>query len=129
MRNARFWAYVNGGPVKITLRPGQSLEHCEGGATDEGFHVEHVKWEYPDDEPIVYRIWCSDGRDCDGRLTHSGEDVCPVERLMKGNYPYVTDGELGDPMIRNTYDGVRWPDWQEHKDRGVYDEYAVAAGY
>jgi hypothetical protein len=38
-RNIRFWAYVNGCYVKITLRYGDALPHYEGGATEEGYDV------------------------------------------------------------------------------------------
>jgi len=112
-RNCRFWAYVNGGPVKITLKPGQRLEHSEGGPTDEGWHCDSTAWEYPADEAAVYREWCSDGRDCDGRLTHSGEDRCPLDQLDAGNVPYVTDEDN-----HATWWGVIWPDWQEHRNHG-----------
>lgn len=111
VKNARFWAWINGGPVKLTLRPGQRLEHCEGGPTDEGWHLDSTAWEYAEDEPVIYREWCSDGRDCDGRLTRGGEDCCDVASLEAD-----ADGEV-------------WPQWQEHRDHGVYDEFAQAAGY
>ncbi len=116
MKNVRFWAYVNGGPVKVTLKPGQKLEHNVGGPTDEGWHSESTSWEYPADEEAVYRCWCSDGRDCDGRLTRGGEDRCESGRLSCG---------YDDPEDA----GVVYPAWDEVRDHGVYDEYAQASGY
>lgn len=32
--NARFWAYLNGGPVTITLRPGQRQRRGGGSIAD-----------------------------------------------------------------------------------------------
>ena len=123
MRNARFWAYVNGGPVKITLRPGQRLEHTEGGPTDEGWSRDSTAWEYATDEPVVYREWCFDGSDCDGRMTRSGVDCCHIDDLM-----------FAEPCINGrddaeTWAGVLWPDWAKRQDHGVYDQFAQAAGY
>ena len=42
--NARFWQWINGGPVKITLRPGQTITHYVGGSTDEGYERTWHKW-------------------------------------------------------------------------------------
>ena len=122
-RNGRFWAHVNGGPVRITLKPGQRLEHFTSETTDEGWNSESTSWHYPSDEAVIYREWCSDGRDCDGRLTTGGEVRCHLGHLASGNEPYNADG---DP---ETWEGVIWPAWQESRNDGVYDEFAQAAGY
>jgi len=115
--NARFWVYLHGSAVKLTLRPGQTMNHCYGGPTEEGWHSEATQWHLAADEPVVYRQWCSDGRDCDGRLTHSGSDFCPLN-LLRANEPYGID----DPL-------VRWPAWEEDAPTSRYDEYAAMAGY
>ena len=124
MKNARFWVYVNDGPVKLTLRPGQSLEHSEGGPCEEGYSYEYTKWEYADDEPVVYREWATDSRDCDGRHGNGGEQVCHVDRLLEGGTPGMMEGD-----DEETWAGVVWPDWQKHRDHSVYDQYAQMAGY
>jgi len=115
--NARFWVYANGGPVKLTLRPGQVLRHAEGGPNEEGYSIQRTTWEMPTDEPVVYREWSSASRDCDGELRISGSDCCPIDRLtaVEPSYEYV--GELA------------WPDWAEHEPAEVFDQYAQAAGY
>lgn len=120
MKNARFWIYMNGGPVKITLKPDQTLEHFQGGRCEEGWSSETTSWEYEDG--VVRQERCSDGRDCDGRLTTYGEIVCPLDSLSAGNVPY-TDGD--EPT---TWAGVIWPDWQKESSY-QRDEYAEAAGY
>ena len=128
--NARFWIYVNGGPVKITLRPGQSITHESGGPCDEGWSYESETWTLETDRnntPIVARAWCTESQDCDGRHGNSGNDHCERLRLKSGGDPYYTELESHDDPT--TWDGVIWPDWQEVSRGPVYDQYAQAAGY
>lgn len=77
---------------------------------------------------VVLRRWQSDGVDCDGRLTRSGVDYCVREYLQSGHLPYLTEGELADPMIVSAWEGVRYPAWVAG-ERSQCDEYAEAAGY
>lgn len=68
--NARFWARsARGLEVKITLEPGQTLTTSQGGATDEGYSYTEVSWHF--DGRTVTEETVDDGRDCDGRLTHT----------------------------------------------------------
>lgn len=123
--NARFWVYANEGPVKLTLRPGQSLSHHTGGRADEGWSYEGTTWEYPADEPVVCRKWAVEALDCDGRHGHWGEDVCHLSRLQSGAEPYFNEEDRQD---RQTWEGVIWPAW-ESENRGQRDQYAEIAGY
>ena len=123
MFNARFWIYCNGGPVKLTLKPGQTLEHCEGGRTEEGYDWTSTTWTHAGDEPCVYREWHREAIDCDGRLSTGGADCCGILELASGNEPYIGDD---DPAI---WHGVRWPNWHGHTAEPVYDEYAQSMGY
>ena len=122
--NARFWTHINGGPVKLALRPGQRLQHFTGGWTEEGWSSETNAWEYPTGKAAVYREWCLDGRDCDGRLTRSGADRCELQALQAGA---EIDGQFYDHPEHWT--GQRWPAWDQHDAPTTYDEYAQAAGY
>ena len=119
--NARFWAFLNCGPVKLTLRPGQSLTWVTGGLTDEGFARESITWEW--DGEVLTRHWCEDGRDCDGRYSRTGSETCGGHWLMCGREPYTGDD---DPVV---WEGVIWPAWQSNDDVAIYDEAAQAAGY
>ena len=125
-RNVRFWVYVNSGPVKLTLRPGQCLHWWQSRETDEGWSGEGCTWGWdtPEHESEVVRNWIDDGRDCDGRFTRTGLDTCQPDRLM-AEWPcteHLTEAE------RQAWRGVRWPQWERDRaDR--YDEYAEAAGY
>ena len=127
--NARFWVYVNGGPVKLTLELGQSLTHETFERHDEGWSHEVTEWthetiDYRDAEtPVVTRNWFNEGTDCDGRHGRGGVDTCWLSELKQGNEPYFGDD---DPA---TWEGVIWPNWRELKDHGVYDQFAQMAGY
>ena len=110
----RFWVYANGGAVRLTLAPGQSLEHVEGGAHAEGWYREGCQWMLSPDGLTVEREYWTDGQDCDGRLSTDGEDVTPVADLAAG---YRDDGE-----------GVTYPVWGSGRT-SQRDEHAEAAGY
>lgn len=127
MNNARFWIYCNSGPVKLCLKPGQSLSHCDWRDTDEGWSCEWTQWSLSDDGLMLHRSWCSDGRDCDGRLTCGGEDVCPNDPVnLSFNEPYMADL---DESERKSWADVMWPNWHHESDFPVYDEYAQIDGY
>lgn len=126
-RNARFWAYVNGSAVKLTLRPGQTLRWYRGWTHEEGWSSELLEWEYDADDAEVVRQVVTDGRDCDGRLTRVQTDYCPVGQLTGGNYPSVTGLGLSAMEIA-AWNEVVWPNWQE-ASRCQRDEFAEAAGY
>ena len=107
--NARFWVYLNGGPVKLTLRPGQRRSWCTFRWTDEGWDSEWITWEHQGDR--VQRCWESDGTDCDGRLRQGGESYVLLTEL-KGR----------------EFEGLAWPIWRA-ADRWQRDYAAEAAGY
>jgi hypothetical protein len=52
-----------------------------GGATEEGWDYTAVTWSL-DGGAISYE-WFSDGSDCDGRLTRSGEYTARIESITK----------------------------------------------
>lgn len=111
--NARFWAWYNGSPVRLTIRQGQTLRWATGGRTDEGWFRECVEWELLG--MILYRRDFADGADCDGRLSTSAECYCHLEDLASGS----TDPD--DPAIG-------YPCW-ERLESSQRDYAAEAAGY
>jgi hypothetical protein len=113
--NARFWTYANGGWIKLTLRPGDTLAHCTGGPTEEGWERRSETYEF--DGRHVRREILSEGRDCDGYLSRFVSQECPLARLaaVEVEPDYAPPG------------GFR-PDWVD-ADAEVYDEQAVLAGY
>jgi hypothetical protein len=116
--NARFWVYING-PIKITLKPGQTLQWATGGPCDEGYHYRGDKWFFDGD--TVFSEWWSEGRDCDGRIQQWGCASCDLAHLQERKPPYADD----DPAL---WRGVLYPEWTKG-DRGQRDEYAEMAGY
>ena len=111
VRNARFWVFING-PVKLTLKPGQTLEHMSGGYEDEGWSSDCNTWEHTGDS--VFHEWSHDAQDCDGRHGTGGESSCDLGDLYAG---YEDD------------DGIVYPKWSKGRDHGVYDQYAQKMGY
>jgi hypothetical protein len=109
-KNLRFWAFVNCSPVKLTLRPGQTLGHYVGSRTEEGWESETHTWTALDNGVLCE--WGTDGRDCDGRLSQAGESFAPFEALAAGG----------------SVDGAVFPRW-EHGQSSQRDEYAERAGY
>ena len=111
-RNARFWEFAHGSPVKVTLRPGERKSWGTAQQTEEGWESEWVIWEHAGDK--VLRESGADGTDCDGRLSTFNEYVCPLNKLHWGGW----GGE-----------GIgRFPEW-EKLDSSQRDYAAEAAGY
>lgn len=115
MKTARFWVYVNSGPVKISLQPNQHLTHEQFCYTEEGWERCVTSWEFDSESAYVTTEWCNDGRDCDGRLTTTGEAQCHLNDLKRGR-------------VASDW-AIAWPAWAETAEPQTYDEFAVAAGY
>lgn len=114
MRNARFWILGrNSNPVKLTLRPGQSLAHYTFTRTDEGYSATFER--YTHEGKHVLCQWENDGRDCDGHSTREGESMSPL-------------GMLRDGWKDDTDSTVIYPAWQQVSE-SQRDEYAEAMGY
>lgn len=124
MRNARFWVYINGGPVKLTLRPGQRLSWHRAWSHDEGWSSESHTWEYEDHFVIEYIE--NDGTDCDGRLTQVSSWLCNVELLKSGHKPFCDEWLTAEE--REFYVDVVYPQW-ERVSASQRDEFAEAMGY
>jgi hypothetical protein len=107
---ARFWVFGNGW-TKLTLSPGQSLSTSEHYGTDEGWTASSQTWTHRGNH--VELEWTSDGVDCDGRLSASGNAICM----------------LGNLRTRLSMDEKHYlPDWI-HEDHQRRDYRAEAAGY
>lgn len=136
MKNARFWHWHRDGWVKLTLRPGQTIEHRMGGSTDEGWsHTSH-RWtlahdwaEFP--VPVVRCEALTESCDCDGRLDQGGCWVCPLDELQARDMAdpeeagYWQGGELVTDPINQ---GILAPRW--HREESWQRDYAAEAmGY
>lgn len=111
--NARFWVYLNGDWVKLTLRPGQFIEHREISTDEEGYSAEddHV-WRYAPGncrglQPLVRYERHLRSRDCDGSYSGYEESACELHRLQTHHvpdedYPPLPKWEpVGKPLYRD----------------------------
>ena len=124
--NARFWAYVNGSPVKITLKPGQSLEWYSSRSHDEGWSGEGHTWEYDDCDGLIVDSMIHEGADCDGRHGDTRSYHCDLFLLQHGSEPGGLD--YCDKLSRPAWNGVVWPKWELAGSR-AYDQYAESMNY
>ena len=108
--NYKFWVYVNGSPVRLTLKPGQTVHHSSGGPDSEGWFRESVIYKHAGSG--VYFESFVEGRDCDGYSSRWSDGFCPGEGLTSGA----------------AMDGVVYPRWDD-VTMECRDEYAEAAGY
>lgn len=93
-RNFRFAVYVNGGPVKLTIRPGESLQHATFTTEDEGYTSERNIWALSEDGAELSSQWDMVGTDCDGKIARGADGVFIVN---SGQY-----------CNRETVDGVQF---------------------
>ena len=117
MKNCRFLVFINGDDVKLTLRPGQTLHHYQGGPTEEGWSSYAESWYLSSDSQVLTRESVSDGVDCDGRLTRYSTDYADADpdTFHSGHDPYKTRPAL-------------FPYWKEGES-SQRDQYAELAGY
>lgn len=112
--NARFWVLTpGGGYCKVTLHPGQKLNHQHHGHNGEGWTSAYESYEYTGN--MVLAVYETDGTDCDGRSSFRGESWAHIMALESGN-------DLGDGT------GIRFPKWNA-VSRSQRDYAAERAGY
>jgi hypothetical protein len=115
---ARFWVWHRGEMARLKISAGQTLTIEFWERTDEGYHAGVDTFFFDGRE--VFRDWQRDGRDCDGRLTHSGE--------ASFNYhTYLHERRHTDKKDADYY--IFTPNWDAVTPVRVYDENAQAAGY
>ena len=119
--NARFWAFINGCPVKITLKPGQILSHCSGGRCEEGHAFHSETWEHVGH--AVESSWSRWGSDCDGRYSDGGQGFAPLDQLDTHDGYADAEDQRPPELV-----GILFPSW-EVADRFQRDYAAEAAGY
>ena len=118
---ARFWAFINDSPVKISIRPGMVLLHASGGAHEEGYSMEWIRWEHDGD-----RVLCefgTVGRDCDGPHETTSELQCPLPDLRSRIIELESCGFWPRPRS-----WLLFPAW-EKISTSQRDYTAEAAGY
>lgn len=120
--NVRFWIWGREGWVKLKLEPGQKISIEYGGPTEEGWYREAGTYTYEtcgdDGLPEIVFDKCSDGSDCDGRLTQTAQFTCPTDQLHHFEVLDKVDGETE----------FRIPTWTR-KRASQRDYTAEAMGY
>lgn len=94
--NARFWTWINGGWVKLTLKPGERNRWWFGQTDSEGWFREHYSWEYKPHALADVRVVCTidtESLDCDGRYDHHTEMECNIERIRGRKVECAESGE------------------------------------
>ncbi len=115
--NARFWVYALESWVKLSLRPGESVEWHHGGPHEEGYEFTTDRWELSGDGVTLYRSRSRRWADCDGPGSSWSEDFAAVSSIGPR-----------DPSSYGYSPEVRIPDWQAG-DAGQRDHYAEAMNY
>ncbi len=113
--NAKIWHFQNGSPIRITLKPGQTVEFYEGGRTDEGYSHEWTRYTHHGE--FVANEWMDKSRDCDGPMESWGMREARIDRIGEDG----TLEDVGYPEVKRT----QW----EHCSREQRDHLAEAAGY
>jgi hypothetical protein len=114
MKNIRFWTWLNGGLVKLTLKPDERIVHYHRAPTEEGFHGEGHEFFYDAGGERLLNMMLTEGRDCDGYTSYSSIWECSFDQLKAR--PCECDGS------------VFIPNWKRIK-ASVYDQFAAMSGY
>ena len=110
--------------MKISVKYGQTLTWGHRGPTDEGWSSECQEWTFEDKQ--ITRICDSDGRDCDGRLSHHAEFHCPLLELNA--VPILNWDGYDGTFEPQPIPGMFCPAWQKGK-ASQRDYTAEAMGY
>ena len=88
--NARFWAWINDGWVKLTLTQARpDLVWSCGGPTDEGSRHESHAWRVSENK--VYEEIAISERDCDGPTSDYNLYSCHILRLRDTHHTEPTE--------------------------------------
>ena len=120
--NARFWVWINGDWVKLTLKPSRQLSWHASRPTDEGYSYESETWSHEGDR--VTRESACGGSDCDGPIHWDNTSECMLPELQyhPPEFPGPDDGPdfIEIPVPR--------PNWQR-VSASQRDVYAETMGY
>lgn len=126
-RNARFWIFHNLDWIKLTLRPGQTLEFASGGPTEEGYSYHAQHYEFDTDDGLIRCTEHDNYRDCDGPGERTISYVCPIDQLAAREAEPVTEW-IGGKIVDTGETRPDRPDWQEERSY-QRDVYAEQMGY
>jgi hypothetical protein len=122
----RFWITHDGGPVRLSLKVGQSIDLHSGGPTEEGYHRASQVYYIDREKGVLIGEHDWEARDCDGRMS-GGQDHWAYLDELAVREPYglrLSALERQEAEARR----VRYPEWQP-LDRWQRDHQAEAAGF
>lgn len=121
--NVRFWAWINGGWVKLTLPPEMGISHVERERYQDeyGGETRETVWFNNAAERVIERSYYRTAVDCDGRLDYSSEAYAAYTAM---GIAHTSDMDTGDPADA----GIIVPDWT-YEIIGQRDHAAEAMGY
>ena len=112
-KTLRFWTWLNGGYVRIKIKPDQMLAWCRTETTEEGWESEGESWFWDTQNNLLKSDVYSAGVDCDGRVENQRGFCCSPWDLEHR--------DSGNPSIK-------YPNWKE-ESAFQRDYEAERAGY
>lgn len=109
-KTIRFWTFLNGSPVKISVKPNRFFSWHKYERTEEGFSSSSISWEWR--ENAVEQNTVTRCRDCDGPARFENTYLLTYDRVKAGNF----------------YEGIQYPEWTKILERQE-DYFAEMAGY
>jgi hypothetical protein len=122
----RFWVTHNGGPVRLRLKVGQSIDLHSGGPTEEGYRWASHAYYIDREKGVMIGEHSWEARDCDGRMSGGGDNWAylselAVRELYAGSLSAL---ERQEAKARR----VRYPEWHP-LNSWQSDHQAEAAGF
>ena len=120
----RFWVFINDDWTRLTIRPGQELNHATGGGHEEGWSITYNTWEGVGGR-VINRCQV-EGQDCDGRHSESMETIL-VRNPGRCPLPFP---DANSPTYHEDFDRFQasLPTWDEVTS-SQRDYFAEAMGY
>src|SRR5262245_25773554 len=109
--NARFWDWINGDWVKITLKPGQLIRSRSYRRNEEGWDLLEQAWCLCSDG-FVRNSWRFQSKDCNGRYDSGGGMQCHVMRLKQKDQYEIAPCASHRGILTPDWRGLKGSHWQ-----------------
>lgn len=106
--------------TKLCIKEGEKIHNHHSESTEEGYKARAILWEREGD--IIRRTTIDDGRDCEGRLTHTYVDIVHLNKISSIEVYEITT------CPNNAIQEFKAPEWEDEKEY-QRDYAAEAAGY
>lgn len=128
-KNVRFWEWINGSWVKITLPHGKEV--CWGKSWDNGEGWSYERRAYSYSDGYIYDEWETGGTDCDGRCSQNGAYICKLDEIAIEPVYHDEPRPFQCGPVDWEFNGkhIMKPNWTKYRNTRCYDQFAEAAGY